>query len=246
MKSVEKKNKKLLCLAILLSFVLVVGIFGVVFAVKKWDNRDEAVADGSTAIQSTSELADKPDVEPVSTETLAANTTEEKKTTEEKSTEAPTESSTSTSRDTEEPDYEASGNTSNNSGNTSGNNTGNTSGNNTGNGGNTTEATTEATTEVTTEATTEATTESDEPSYGDLVWVVDREARWVEVPVYETRYRDVCNGCGMDISYDLDHILGAEAIDRGCGGYHLESYTVQIGTELVYEEEQGHWERYGY
>ena len=78
------------------------GIFSIVFVVKKWDNRDEAVADGSTAIQTTSELADKPDVAPVSTETLAANTTEEKKTTEEKSTEAPAESSTSRDDDSED------------------------------------------------------------------------------------------------------------------------------------------------
>lgn len=73
-------------------------------------------------------------------------------------------------------------------------NAGNGSTENMGNGGSST-----TTTESTTTETTE-TTESDEPSYGDLVWVVDQEACWVEVPVYETVYKEVCNGCGADIT----------------------------------------------
>lgn len=113
----------------------------------------------------------------------------------------------------------------------------------------TTEAVTEtpATEVPTTEAsTTEApsaetpTTENTDPSYGDLVWVVDREARWVEIPVYETRLRAVCNNCGADITANIDAHFTHENTFNGCGGWHDDYYTVQTGTQWVYEEEQGH------
>lgn len=42
------------------------------------------------------------------------------------------------------------------------------------------------------------------------------------------------------------HITNPDNIRVGCGGWHTEYETVQTGTELVWQEEQGHWERYGY
>lgn len=134
------------------------------------------------------------------------------------------------------------GNTGNpgNSGNSG--NTGNSgNGGNTGNTGNTgnAPATTEATTGATTEETTEATTEYD----SGWVWVVDREAQWVELPVYEMRCRELCNGCGMDVTTCIaEHFTREALLNNGCGGYHSDYYSVQVGTEWVYEEEQGHWE----
>lgn len=133
------------------------------------------------------------------------------------------------------------GNTGNTGNSGNGGNTGNTgnsgNGGNTGNTGNTGNA--PATTEATTEETTEATTEYD----SGWVWVVDREAQWVELPVYEMRHRDLCNGCGMDVTTCIaEHFTREALINNGCGGYHSDYYSVQVGTEWVYEEEQGHWE----
>ena len=80
------------------------------------------------------------------------------------------------------------------------------------------------------------------PPVYEEVWVVDKEAWTEEVPVYETRYRDVCNQCGADITSDpVTHI---STLGNGCspGGYHLETYYVQVGTNTVNHEATGHRE----
>ena len=79
------------------------------------------------------------------------------------------------------------------------------------------------------------------PPVYEQVWVVDREAWTEEIPKYETKYRDVCNQCGADVTNCIyEHYYTAEAT---CGGYHSEYYDVQVGTTTVNWPEEGHWEQ---
>lgn len=71
----------------------------------------------------------------------------------------------------------------------------------------------------------------------------DRE--WIitgthEEPVYETRWVNVCNDCGVqlaDANFRREHLLW-EADNGGRGSYHAEEQQVQVGTKTV---EDGHW-----
>lgn len=56
-----------------------------------------------------------------------------------------------------------------------------------------------------------------------------------EIPVYEERARDICNGCGLDITEDPwthaeEQILAG---NYACMGYHTEYRQVQVGTNTV-------------
>lgn len=53
-----------------------------------------------------------------------------------------------------------------------------------------------------------------------------------ELPVYERRELAICNGCGKDITNDLDH-LEREMLkgNYACGGYHEEWREIQTGTK---------------
>ena len=96
------------------------------------------------------------------------------------------------------------------------------------------------------------------------VWVVDyktvhHEREWIvtgthEEPVYETRWVNVCNDCGVqlaDANFRREHLLW-EADNGGRGSYHAEEQQVQVGTKTVdvkkwvepYDEkvESGHYE----
>lgn len=59
-----------------------------------------------------------------------------------------------------------------------------------------------------------------------------------EIPVYEERARDICNGCGLDITEDpWAHI--DEQLDAGnynCMGYHTEYRQFQVGTNTVHHD----------
>lgn len=59
-----------------------------------------------------------------------------------------------------------------------------------------------------------------------------------ETPVYEKRARDICNGCGLDITgFHLQH--AEEQLLAGniaCGAYHTEYRQVQVGTNTVYHD----------
>lgn len=59
-----------------------------------------------------------------------------------------------------------------------------------------------------------------------------------EIPVYEERARDICNGCGLDITEDpWAHI--DEQLDLGnynCMGYHTEYRQFQVGTNTVHHD----------
>lgn len=79
------------------------------------------------------------------------------------------------------------------------------------------------------------------PPVYENVWVVDKAAWTEEIPKYETKYRDVCNQCGADVTNCIyEHYYTAEAT---CGGYHSEYYDVQVGTTTVNWPEEGHWEQ---
>ena len=95
------------------------------------------------------------------------------------------------------------------------------------------------------------------------VWVVDyktvhHEGYWEvtgtkEEPVYETRWVNVCNDCGMIMTdaNQKEHLIW-EMDNGGRGSYHAEEQQVQVGTKTVevkkwvppYDEkvESGHWE----
>ena len=83
------------------------------------------------------------------------------------------------------------------------------------------------------------------------VWVDDyktvhHEREWIvtgthEEPVYETRWVNVCNDCGVqlaDANFRREHLLW-EADNGGRGSYHAEEQQVQVGTKTV---EDGYWE----
>ena len=82
------------------------------------------------------------------------------------------------------------------------------------------------------------------------VWVDDyktvhHEREWIvtgthEEPVYETRWVNVCNDCGVqlaDANLRREHLLW-EADNGGRGSYHAEEQQVQVGTKTV---EDGYW-----
>ena len=76
------------------------------------------------------------------------------------------------------------------------------------------------------------------------VWVVDyktvhHEGHWEvvgtkEEPVYETRWVNVCNDCGMIMTdaNQKEHLIW-EMDNGGRGSYHAEEQQVQVGTKTV-------------
>ena len=71
----------------------------------------------------------------------------------------------------------------------------------------------------------------------DKEWIVTGTH---EEPVYETRWVNVCNDCGVqlaDANFRREHLFW-EADNGGRGSYHAEEQQVQVGTKTV---EDGHW-----
>lgn len=71
----------------------------------------------------------------------------------------------------------------------------------------------------------------------DREWIVTGTH---EEPVYETRWVNVCNDCGVqlaDANFRIEHLLW-EADNGGRGSYHAEEQKVQVGTKTV---EDGYW-----
>ena len=71
------------------------------------------------------------------------------------------------------------------------------------------------------------------------------DAEWVvtgthEEPVYEEKWVNVCNNCGMQFSDDnqMDEHLLWELEENGAGAYHAEKQKIKVGTKTV---EDGHW-----
>ncbi|MEE1124757.1 MAG: hypothetical protein U0L18_02320 [Acutalibacteraceae bacterium] len=75
------------------------------------------------------------------------------------------------------------------------------------------------------------------------VWVVDQEGYTYEEPVYETHGVTICNGCGADITSNLDeHMKTVHIPNRELPSYRDEWREVQVGTKTITVEEKGHWE----
>ena len=73
--------------------------------------------------------------------------------------------------------------------------------------------------------------------YHEKEWIVTGTH---EEPVYETRWVNVCNDCGVqlaDANFRREHLLW-EADNGGRGSYHAEEQQVQVGTKTV---EDGYW-----
>ena len=71
----------------------------------------------------------------------------------------------------------------------------------------------------------------------DKEWIVTGTH---EEPVYETRWVNVCNDCGVqlvDDNFTREHLLW-EVDNGGRGSYHAEEQQVQVGTKTV---EDGYW-----
>ena len=71
----------------------------------------------------------------------------------------------------------------------------------------------------------------------DREWIVTGTH---EEPVYETRWVNVCNDCGVqlaDADFRREHLLW-EVDNGGRGSYHAEEQQVQVGTKTV---EVGYW-----
>lgn len=86
-----------------------------------------------------------------------------------------------------------------------------------------------------------------EPVY-EQQWVVDQKA-WDETvsdPIYETVEKCICNGCGLDITGNVDSHLEIQMMagNMACSGYHSEWQTEQVGTNTytVHHDEVGHYE----
>lgn len=81
------------------------------------------------------------------------------------------------------------------------------------------------------------------PAETKKVWVVDQEGYTYEEPVYETHGVTICNGCGADITSNLDeHMKTVHIPNRELPSYRDEWREVQVGTKTVTVEEKGHWE----
>ena len=69
--------------------------------------------------------------------------------------------------------------------------------------------------------------------------ICDENGMDVEVPVFEQKYRNICNGCGADITgnehdHNVNHMLNGEK-----GGWHSEYRTYQTGTKT--EHYDAYW-----
>lgn len=69
--------------------------------------------------------------------------------------------------------------------------------------------------------------------------ICDENGMDVEVPVFEQKYRNICNGCGADITgneddHNYNHMLNGEK-----GGWHSEYRTYQTGTKT--EHYDAYW-----
>ena len=77
------------------------------------------------------------------------------------------------------------------------------------------------------------TEEIHHPEEGHWEEVVIRPEQVKEVPVYERVARDICNGCGLDITEDPVAHIKEQALkgNYACGGHHTEYREVQTGTK---------------
>ena len=87
---------------------------------------------------------------------------------------------------------------------------------------------------------TEPPTKPTEPPTTPTEPTEPSEAVYEWVPIYEKRTRTICNGCGLDVTNNLDHI-------SNCGpNYHSEDVWLFYGTDewVVKNKDVGNTERY--
>ncbi len=82
-----------------------------------------------------------------------------------------------------------------------------------------------------------------EPAVTEQVWVEDQAAYTYEEPVYEWKYRTICNSCGADITENArEHIKQHLLNGTGGGSFHNEKIQIQTGVKTVTVPAQGHYE----
>ncbi len=71
------------------------------------------------------------------------------------------------------------------------------------------------------------------PEEGHWEEVVIKPEQVKEVPIYERVARDICNGCGLDITENPVAHIKEQALkgNYACGGHHTEYREVQTGTK---------------
>lgn len=75
------------------------------------------------------------------------------------------------------------------------------------------------------------------------VKVVDQEAYAKEEPVYESKWRTICNDCDADITDNLEHIFEHIDNDPNCkGSYRNQRIQIQTSTETIEVPEEYHYE----
>lgn len=82
------------------------------------------------------------------------------------------------------------------------------------------------------------------PAVTEDIYVVDKEAHTEDVPVYIQCGRMICNGCGLDITSNRDHVFDC---NNGNGAsYHTEPVWLYYGTDkwLVKNKDVGNCESY--
>lgn len=82
------------------------------------------------------------------------------------------------------------------------------------------------------------------PAVTEDIYVVDKEAHTEDMPVYIQCSRMICNGCGLDITSNRDHVFDC---NNGNGAsYHTEPVWLYYGTDkwLVENKDVGNCESY--
>lgn len=80
------------------------------------------------------------------------------------------------------------------------------------------------------------------PAVTEQVWVVDKEAYTYDEPVYEYKYRTLCNDCDMDVTENAGSHCAEHLLTGGKGSYRNEKIKIQTGIETITVPEQGHYE----
>lgn len=78
------------------------------------------------------------------------------------------------------------------------------------------------------------------------VWDVEPSEEVVREPIYDYVEKCICNGCGADITGNVDAHLESQMMagNMACSGYHSEWEKEQVGTNeyVIKHPGQGHWE----
>ena len=77
------------------------------------------------------------------------------------------------------------------------------------------------------------TEEIHHPEEGHWETVIITPEQTKEVPVYELQERAICNGCGKDITDDIDGHMKTQMLagNMACGGFHSEWKEIKVGTK---------------